>query len=108
MHVTSENKKRCFLRFGLAMGAVALGFAALSAWPASGGDWMFSPGLYTNDPHTGKPVSQYKPEAPSQLVPYDQYFSADGPDPYGMQDTLNGFYSETPFQYDAPMPARRP
>ena len=107
MHNKSDNKNWCLTRCGLAAGVVALGLIALTAWSAYGADWMFSPGPYTNDAKTGKPVDQYQPEAAAVRVPYDQYFSADGPDPYGMYDTQDSLYHRPPIEYEGTISAPR-
>lgn len=103
----SDNKKWWLARCGLAAGIITLGLLALATWPVSGADWIFSPGPYTNDPKTGRPVDQYQPEAAAVRVPYDKYFSADGPDPFGMYDTQDGLFMRPPIEYEGLISAPR-
>ncbi len=58
-----------------------LGAALLAGIPQSGYaiDWIFDNGPYTRDPKTGQRVDQYRKPAKANRIPYDQYFSKDGP-----------------------------
>lgn len=42
-------------------------------------DWIFDNGPYTRNPKTGKRVDQYRKPAKANRIPYDDYFSKDGP-----------------------------
>jgi hypothetical protein len=59
----------------------ATAFGLLSNF-ACAADWIFDHGQYTNDKKTGKRVEQYKKAKTPTLVPYDKYFSKDGPGTY--------------------------
>ena len=44
-----------------------------------GADWIFDNGPYTRDPKTHQRVDQFRKPAKAERIPYDQYFSKDGP-----------------------------
>jgi hypothetical protein len=46
--------------------------------------WVFRSGEYTHDPDTGKRVNQYEELPTVERIPFQEYFSEDGPKPYGM------------------------
>jgi hypothetical protein len=62
------------------LAAVLSPFAA----EASAGDWIFDNGPYTRSPTTGKRVDQYKAPPKVDRIPFQQFFSEDGPHPFGM------------------------
>jgi hypothetical protein len=46
--------------------------------------WVFKSGDYTRDPETGTRVNQYEELPTVERIPFREYFSEDGPDPFGM------------------------
>jgi hypothetical protein len=48
------------------------------------GDWIFDDGPYTRSPKTGQRVDQYKAPPKVDRIPFRQFFSEDGPHPFGM------------------------
>jgi hypothetical protein len=63
------------------------------AWSQS---WVFRSGDYTHDPESGKRVNQYEELPMVGRIPYHEYFSEEGPDPYGMD-----YWSRDPSWYGA-------
>jgi hypothetical protein len=61
-----------------------LAFALLICGAASAlaDDWIFDKSLYTNSPSTGKRVEQYKKIKPVDRIPFEKFFSEDGPHPF--------------------------
>ena len=51
---------------------------------AEAGDWIFDSGPYKRSATTGKRVSQYQPLPKIDRIPFQQFFSEDGPHPFGM------------------------
>jgi hypothetical protein len=60
----------------------ALFVVSLSLTGARADDWIFDNGPYTVNPETGARVEQYKKPKEPKPVPYDKFFSNDGPHPY--------------------------
>jgi hypothetical protein len=56
----------------------------LSSASASADDWIFDNGPYTRNPKTGERVDQYKALPKIDRIPFEKYFSEDGPHPFGM------------------------
>ncbi len=72
-------------------------------------DWIFDAGPYSQSPKTGQRVDQYAKKKPDDRIPYDQYFSPNGPQPYGMylgfDRDLDGTYPYhvlDPYPWDYP------
>jgi hypothetical protein len=68
------------LRLPLALVLVAVLLCGASS--ALGADWTFDQSLYTNSPTTGKRVDQYKKIKPVDRIPFQKFFSEDGPHPF--------------------------
>jgi hypothetical protein len=68
-------------------------FTGLLLFGSPGGlsaeDWIFDSGQYTRNPTTGKRVDQYQALPKVTRIPFDKFFSDDGPHPYAM-DWLYG------------------
>jgi hypothetical protein len=65
--------------------ALALGtLLTLDCFSADGQDWIFDSGPYTRSAKTGQRVDQYKPLPKVNRIPFQQFFSEEGPHPFGM------------------------
>jgi hypothetical protein len=51
---------------------------------ALSGDWIFDSGPYTRNPKTGQRVDQFKALPHIDRIPFEKFFSEDGPHPFGM------------------------
>jgi hypothetical protein len=49
-----------------------------------GSDWIFDSGPYTRNPKTGQRVDQFKALPHIDRIPFEKFFSEDGPHPFGM------------------------
>ena len=47
-------------------------------------DWIFDSGPYTRNPKTGQRVDQFKALPQIDRIPFEKFFSEDGPHPFGM------------------------
>jgi hypothetical protein len=63
---------------------VAMALLAGSPALSDAGDWIFDSGPYTRSATTGKRVAQYQPLPKVDRIPFQQFFSEDGPHPFGM------------------------
>jgi hypothetical protein len=64
--------------------AVAAISVAFCASPAISADWIFDNGPYTRSATTGKRVDQYKALPQVDRIPFEKFFSEDGPHPAGL------------------------
>jgi hypothetical protein len=48
------------------------------------GDWVFDSGDYTRSASTGKRVDQYEKTPDVDRIPFEKFFSEDGPHPFGL------------------------
>jgi hypothetical protein len=88
MHNLRSGCKPAIAAFWAAGIAASLALAAA----AHADDWIFDHSYYTNDPKTGQRVDQYQAIKPVRRIPLLEFFSVDGPHPWGM-------YPFGPFPY---------
>jgi hypothetical protein len=56
-------------------------------------NWIFDSGPYTRSVATGKRVDQYEPLPHVDRIPFEKYFSEDGPHPFAMDWWWGGDWS---------------
>ncbi|HZZ28138.1 MAG TPA: hypothetical protein VFE46_09055 [Pirellulales bacterium] len=66
------------------LATLTIALACSGASAALSADWIFDNGPYTRSAKTGKRVDQYQALPHVDRIPFEKFFSEDGPHPFGM------------------------